>query len=58
MFAEKQNATHDDILFAPHKVPELTSCEVRMQRNGASTVIIKDFKPSAYVTGLLASVRK
>ena len=58
MFAEKQNATHDDILFAPHKVPELTSCEVRMQRNGASTVIIKDFKPSAYVTGLLAAVRK
>lgn len=58
MFAEKQNATHDDILFAPHKVPELTSCEVRMQRNGTSTVIIKDFKPSAYVSGLLAAVRK
>ncbi len=57
MFAEKQNATHDDILFAPHKVPEITSCELRMLRHGTSTVIIKDFKPSAYVTGLLASAR-
>ena len=57
MFAEKQNATHDDILFAPHKVPELTACEVRMQRDGISTVIIKDFKPSAYVTGLLDAAR-
>jgi aminopeptidase len=57
MFAEKKNATHDDILFAPHKVPQITSCEVRMIRDGQSTVIIKDFQPSAYVTGLLEAVR-
>ena len=57
MFAEKKNATHDDILFAPHKVPQITSCEVRMIRDGQSTVIIKDFLPSAYVTGLLEAVR-
>lgn len=57
MFAEKKNATHDDILFAPHKVPQITGCEVRMFRQGQSTVIIKDFQPSAYTTSLLESVR-
>lgn len=57
MFAEKQNATHDDILFAPHKVPEITACEVRMKRHGKTEVIIKDFQPSAYTRSLLAAVR-
>lgn len=57
MFAEKQNATHDDILFAPHKVPEITACEVRMTRRGQTELIIKDFQPSAYTRSLLAAVR-
>lgn len=51
-FANRENATHDDILFAPHKTPEITSAEVRMHRDGATTVIIKDFEPSAYVWDL------
>ena len=57
MFAEKKNATHDDILFAPHKVPEITACEVRMHRQGDTTVIIENFQPSAYVRGLLEAIR-
>lgn len=57
MFAEKKNATHDDILFAPHKVPEITACEVRMHRRGETTVIIKNFQPAPYMRGLLDAVR-
>lgn len=57
MFAEKKNATHDDILFAPAKMPEITSCEVIMHRGGVATSISRDFRPSAYVCGLLEAVR-
>lgn len=56
-FADRKNATHDDILFAPHKTPEITTCEVRMHRDGATTVILRDFKPSAYTWGLLAAAK-
>ena len=33
-FVNKKNATHDDILFAPHKTPEINVPQVRMKRNG------------------------
>jgi hypothetical protein len=54
-FAEKKNATHDDILFAPHKTPEIDVPEVRMHRNGETVVLIEHFKPAAYMQGLLAN---
>ena len=53
LFAEHQNATHDDILFAPHKTPGINVPEVRMHRNGETTVILADYQPSAYLVGLL-----
>lgn len=56
-FSHHQNATHDDILFAPHKTPEITSNEVRLQRAGETIVFIKDFQPGAYAWGLLDAVR-
>jgi hypothetical protein len=53
-FANKKNATHDDILFSPSKTPEINVPQVRMHRNGATVVLIENFVPAAYLRGLLA----
>ena len=52
-FASRSNATHDDILFAPPKTPEIHLSEVRMFRNGETKVVLADFKPSPYLRGIL-----
>lgn len=54
-FKEAKNATHDDILFAPHKTPEIRVPQVRMHRQGATHVLIEDYQPAAYMNSLLAS---
>jgi aminopeptidase len=54
-FANHKNATHDDILFAPHKTPEILVTQARMQRNGEVKILIENFEPSEYLNGLLAS---
>lgn len=56
-FSDASHATHDDILFAPHKTPEITHCEIRLHRNGETIVVAKDYQPSAYTRALLVSVR-
>ena len=53
-FVDKKNATHDDILFAPHKTPEINVPQVRMKRNGSVEVLIESFQPAPYMAGLLA----
>ncbi|MBX7158641.1 MAG: hypothetical protein K1X66_09685 [Verrucomicrobiae bacterium] len=53
-FAKAKNATHDDILFAPHKTPEVEAPQVRLYRNGSVEVLIENYKPSAYLRSLLA----
>lgn len=52
-FANHKNATHDDILFAPHKTPEFRLAQARMFRDGEVKVLIEDYEPSAYVNSLL-----
>ena len=52
-FSNHKNATHDDILFAPHKTPEILVTQARMFRNGETHVLIESFQPSAYMNGLL-----
>ncbi len=52
-FAEKMNATHDDILFSPTKTPEINVPQVRMFRGGATEILIENFEPAAYLRGLL-----
>lgn len=52
-FSNHKNATHDDILFAPHKTPEILVTEARMSRNGEVKVLIEHFQPSAYMNSLL-----
>ncbi len=53
-FAEASNATHDDILFAPHKTPEINVAQARMHRDGETKILIESFEPSDYVYGLIA----
>jgi aminopeptidase len=53
-FADKKNATHDDILFAPHKTPEINVPQVRMYRHGRIEILIENFTPAPYMANLLA----
>ncbi len=52
-FTDKKNATHDDILFAPHKTPEINVSQVRMHRHGKIEVLIENFTPAQYMADLL-----
>src|SRR6266446_3667067 len=53
-FADSKNATHDDILFAPHKTPEIQVPQVRIHRNGTTEILIENFRPAPYMAKLLA----
>ena len=53
LFAEHRNATHDDILFAPFKTPEIVVEEVRMHRDGVKTVVLSNYHPTDYLISLL-----
>ncbi len=52
-FNKAENATHDDILFAPHKTPEINIPQVRMIRDGKTEVLIQDYRPAEYMEALL-----
>lgn len=53
LFKEREHATHDDVLYAPHKTPEVKVPEVRMHRDGETTVIMGNYKPGKYLVDLL-----
>ena len=53
-FANKKNATHDDILFSPGKTPEINVPQVRMHRDGKTVVLIENYEPAEYMRRLLA----
>ncbi|MEY5026998.1 MAG: hypothetical protein RLZZ244_2526 [Verrucomicrobiota bacterium] len=53
LFANRLNATHDDILFSSTKTPEIRVPEARLERGGETLVLIEDYRPSAYLRGLL-----
>lgn len=55
-FASAKNATHDDILFSPTKTPEIHVPQVRMFRDGKTTVVIEDYHPAAYLRQALGKV--
>jgi hypothetical protein len=52
-FKNKKNATHEDILFSPSKTPEINIKEARMNRQGKTVVLIRNFQPVEYMRGLL-----
>jgi aminopeptidase len=49
LFKKHENSTHDDILFAPHKTPNFNLKQVRMFKDGKSSVLIENFKPSSLI---------
>jgi hypothetical protein len=53
LFKTHENASHDDVLYAPHKTPEIRLPEVRMYRGGDMEVIIRNYQPAEYVVRLL-----
>lgn len=53
LFKSRMNASHDDILFAPHKTPEIHVPEVRIRRDGETHVVIRDYQPAEYLQNLL-----
>ncbi len=53
-FADKKNATHDDILFSPSKTPEIAVPQVRLHRAGRTEVLIENYAPAEYMRALLA----
>ena len=55
LFANKKNATHDDILFSPTKTPDIHVPQVRLHRDGETVVILENYTPAAYLRGLLTS---
>jgi len=55
MFKKHENATHDDILFAPHKTPNFDIREVRMKRGEQEEVLIRHFRPAEYLLNALRS---
>ncbi|MGB8353307.1 MAG: hypothetical protein WCD79_05430 [Chthoniobacteraceae bacterium] len=52
MFANKMNATHDDVLFAPEKTPEINVSQARLYKDGSVKVLIENFEPK-YMRELL-----
>jgi hypothetical protein len=44
-FANRLNATHDDILFAPFKTPEINVPQARMFKDGKTLVLLENYEP-------------
>ena len=55
LFKEHKNASHDDVLYAPHKTPEIRLPEVRMIKGDVSTVLISKYQPAKFMIDLLES---
>lgn len=51
-FANKKNATHDDILFSPEKTPEIRVAQARMFKDGTTRILLENFQPK-YMRELL-----
>lgn len=55
LFKEHKNASHDDVLYAPHKTPEIRLPEVRMIKDGQSNVLIRNYEPTEFMLGFIES---
>ena len=49
LFKRKENASHDDILFAPPKTPEIALPSVVMRRGGEERTILENYAPAAFL---------
>jgi leucyl aminopeptidase (aminopeptidase T) len=48
-FVDRRHATHEDILFAPHKTPEINLSGAWMHKDGQAVLLIKDYQPTEFV---------
>jgi aminopeptidase len=48
-FKDQRNATHEDILFAPHKTPEIKLAGLWMCKDSEQVLLIKDYQPTDFV---------
>ena len=48
-FKDKRHATHEDILFAPHKTPEINLNGVWMHKDGKEVLLIQNYQPTEFV---------
>jgi hypothetical protein len=48
-FVDRKHATHEDILFAPHKTPEINLSGAWMHKDGREVLLIKDYQPTEFV---------
>jgi aminopeptidase len=55
LFKESKNASHDDVLYAPHKTPEIRLPEARMIKDGKTTVLIRNYQPAEFMIERLES---
>lgn len=53
-FLRAENATHDDILFSPHKTPEIQVPQVRMERDGQTIVVLEGYQPALHLRQAIA----
>jgi hypothetical protein len=55
LFNSKMNASHDDILYAPPKTPEINVASVKMHKNGSSTEIFANYEPTSWLLDQVSS---
>jgi hypothetical protein len=48
-FKDKRHATHEDILFAPHKTPEINLHAAWMHKDGKQVLLIQNYQPTDFV---------
>jgi aminopeptidase len=48
-FLDRKHATHEDILFAPHKTPEINLKGAWMHKDGKEVLLIEDYHPTEFV---------
>ncbi|MCB0325747.1 MAG: hypothetical protein KDD69_19330 [Bdellovibrionales bacterium] len=53
-FKHAGNATHEDILFAPHKTPDVAVPQVRWFRDGRQEILIENYQASEFIRQLRA----
>lgn len=49
LFNSRENASHDDILYAPPKTPEIIVSQVRMYKNGEVFPILEYYEPTPFL---------
>lgn len=53
LFNSRENASHDDILYAPPKTPEINVDSVVMEKGGEHLKILQDFSPTSSLLDIL-----